>query len=84
LLVTSKPEIKKILILQNYQVVRVIRAVKRGGEVTIDYGFDFYANSLEARQKRAESQYHFTCKCVACTENWPVYDDLLTKEVSYI
>lgn len=62
---------------QSYQVVRVIRTVRRGEEVSIDYGFDFYANPLEVRQKRANSQYHFSCKCVACVNNWPTYNDLV-------
>ena len=62
---------------QSYQVVRVIRTVRRGEEVSIDYGFDFYANPLDVRQKRANSQYHFACKCVACVNNWPIYNDLV-------
>ena len=45
--------------------------------MNIDYGFDFYANSKERRQKRANHQYHFVCKCVACVNNWPVYDDIM-------
>ncbi len=62
---------------QSYQVVRIIRPVRRGEEVSIDYGFDFYANPLEARQKRANSQYHFACRCLACLNNWPTYNDLV-------
>ena len=59
---------------QNFQVVRIIRSVPRGEEVNIDYGFDFYANSIETRARRAQSQYFFTCSCVACRGNWPVYN----------
>lgn len=65
---------------QSYQVIRVIRTIRKGEEVTIDYGFDFYANPLERRQKRATSQYHFTCQCAACVQNWPVYNELMTKQ----
>ena len=63
--------------LQSYQVVRIIRSVRRGEEISIDYGFDFYANPLEARQKRADSQYHFSCRCFACVNNWPTYNELV-------
>ena len=58
---------------QNFQVVRIIRPVARGEEVNIDYGFDFYAQPIEARQKRAQSQYFFACRCPACDRDWPAY-----------
>jgi hypothetical protein len=32
------------------------------------------------RQKRATSQYHFTCQCTACTDNWPVYNEMVNKQ----
>jgi hypothetical protein len=69
---------------QSYQVVRIIRPVRRGEEVSIDYGFDFYANPLEARQKRANSQYHFACRCMACLNNWPTYNDLVLHLKKYL
>ena len=57
----------------------MIRSVSCGSEVNIDYGFDFYANPKEKRAKRADGQYHFTCGCVACTEDWPTYDRLASR-----
>merc|ERR1719412_107817 len=65
---------------QGFQVVRVIRTIRRGEEVNIDYGFDFYANTKEMRQKRSSTQYHFTCQCQACHNNWPIYNDMATKQ----
>ena len=35
------------------------------------------------RQKRATTQYHFACQCVACTQNWPVYNELAGKVRSW-
>merc|ERR1712150_271186 len=64
---------------QQYQVIRVIRSIRKGEEVNIDYGFDFYANPIEKRQKRANNQYHFACKCVPCVNDWPVYNDIMGK-----
>merc|ERR1712038_1780478 len=65
---------------QNHQVVRVIRLIPKGAEVNIDYGFDFYANTKEIRQKRSSVQYHFSCQCQACDNNWPIYNDMVTKQ----
>merc|ERR1719495_2120670 len=68
---------------QNHQVVRVIRLIPKGGEVNIDYGFDFYATPVEYRQKRAGMNYHFKCECVACSHKWPVYDRLVDRPPQY-
>jgi hypothetical protein len=65
---------------QNVQVVRILRSVVRGEEINIDYGFDFYANTREERQRRANQQYFFDCQCQACCENWPQYNELLGRQ----
>ena len=31
------------------------------------------------RQKRATTQYHFPCQCSACTQQWPVYNEMVNK-----
>merc|ERR1712211_175568 len=38
---------------------------------------------LEFRHKKAISNYHFRCTCVACTHNWPVYDRLVDRPPQY-
>jgi hypothetical protein len=68
---------------QHHQVIRVIRNIPRGAEVNIDYGFDFYATPLSMRRQRAGQQYHFVCSCVACTNNWPLYQQLADKQPQY-
>ena len=60
-------------------MIKAIRTIRRGEEVNIDYGFDFYAMSKEQRTKRACTQYCFSCQCVACSNNWPVYNDMVNK-----
>ena len=62
------------------KVIRVIRTTRRGEEMNIDYGFDFYANNKDMRQKRSTGQYHFACQCQACTNNWPIYNDIACKQ----
>ncbi|CAB4057193.1 unnamed protein product [Lepeophtheirus salmonis] len=68
---------------QNFQVIRVVRPILRGEEINIDYGFDFYANPIEKRQARANSQYYFHCSCVACVNDWPTYDDFMSRSREY-
>ena len=69
---------------QNHQIVRIIRKVPKGGEVNIDYGFDFYATPIEYRAKRAATNYHFKCECCACASKWPVYDKLVDRPPQYV
>merc|ERR1712107_90824 len=38
---------------------------------------------LEFRHKKAISNYHFRCTCVACTHKWPVYDRLVDRPPQY-
>ena len=68
---------------QSHQIVRVIRRIPKGGEVNIDYGFDFYATPIDYRHKRAATNYHFKCDCIACSNKWPVYDKLVDKPPQY-
>ncbi len=65
---------------QGFQVIRAIRTIRRGEEVSIDYGFDFYANQKQARQQRSNTQYHFECGCMACSQDWPTYNGMVTKQ----
>ena len=72
--------ILQLMILSSQlKVIKVIRTIRRGEEVNIDYGFDFYAMSKEQRSKRGTTQYHFSCQCLACSNNWPVYNDMVNK-----
>ena len=38
----------------------------------------FADTTLEKRRKLLEDFFHFTCTCIACKENFPLYDNMET------
>ncbi|XP_066940517.1 SET and MYND domain-containing protein 4-like [Macrobrachium rosenbergii] len=54
-------------------VVRAIRPIKAGEELTVAYGICFENSNLTER-RRALEKYQFNCSCEACVNDWPIYD----------
>ena len=54
-------------------LVRAIRPVRRGAEVTDNYGTVFAVQDRDDRREKLQTQYYFECQCVACVSNWPLY-----------
>lgn len=49
-----------------------VKDIKKGQEITENYGLSYAYNSLEKRQKICKEHYGFECKCIACVNNWQV------------
>ncbi|XP_068236228.1 SET and MYND domain-containing protein 4-like isoform X2 [Palaemon carinicauda] len=58
-------------------VMRAIRPIEAGQELTICYTEEFHKLSTLKRSKVLE-KYHFTCFCEACSQDWPLHDNLPT------
>ena len=65
-------------------VVRAIRNVKTGEELSGDYGPIFLTQSREERQDMLLTHYFFRCSCVACTQNWPQWEDLEAENLTFL
>lgn len=63
-------------------VTRVIRSVSRSEEVTIDYGHLFFIHRKSQRQRFLRKSYFFDCCCRACADDWPLWQDLPTTELT--
>ena len=57
-------------------VVRTIKPVKKGEEISDNYGAVYAVHSWEERRAKLEPQYYFKCACQACMENWPLYPEI--------
>ena len=57
-------------------VVRAIRSIFEGEEITCSYGPNFYMTSRFRRMKALASTYFFVCKCIACTDKWAMWKDV--------
>ncbi len=57
-------------------VVRTIKLVRKGEEISDNYGAVYPVHSLQERNNILLPQYYFRCACQACIENWPLYPEI--------
>ncbi|XP_022916477.1 SET and MYND domain-containing protein 4 [Onthophagus taurus] len=57
-------------------VLRALRPIKKGEELLDNYGYHFAVNNKNERQRELKRQYFFDCKCEACEQNWPQFNNL--------
>lgn len=57
-------------------VVRSIRTIKKGEELTDNYGYHYAMMGKEERQRKLYNQYFFRCDCLPCNQNWQTYQNL--------
>ena len=57
-------------------VLRAIRNIYEGEEVTVSYGPLYYESAVKTRQQQLRECYFFTCDCEACIEFWPTVSQL--------
>ncbi|KAJ9579142.1 hypothetical protein L9F63_024750 [Diploptera punctata] len=65
-------------------VLRAIRPIATGEQVLDNYGFHHALHGKAERISHLESQYYFTCQCIACTEDWPCYNMLPSTDPTFI
>lgn len=57
-------------------VLRAVRLIPAGGEVTDCYGEHYGNSNLKNRTSSLQQQYYFQCACEACQQQWPTYFNL--------
>jgi len=57
-------------------IVRTIRSVRAGDELSDNYGAVFAMQPRSERRAKLLPQYMFECKCTACEEDWPLFTTL--------
>ncbi|ODN03065.1 SET and MYND domain-containing protein 4 [Orchesella cincta] len=57
-------------------VVRTVRTIRPGEEVTENYGPCFITHGKSERKATLWEQFWFECECVACTQDWSTFDKL--------
>ncbi|GAB1604987.1 SET and MYND domain-containing protein 4-like [Argonauta hians] len=60
----------------NVCVVRAIHFIPKGTEVVDSYSILYPVDDKEKRDAELGRQYFFDCSCVACVNDWPLYDDI--------
>ncbi|CAG7827849.1 unnamed protein product [Allacma fusca] len=57
-------------------VVRAVRTIYRGEQVTENYGPLFTGSTRKERRTTLENQYWFECQCICCREDWPTFENM--------
>jgi len=57
-------------------IVRTIRSIRAGEELSDNYGAVFAMQPRSERHAKLRPQYFFECNCTACIEDWPLYSEL--------
>ncbi|PNF40471.1 hypothetical protein B7P43_G14343 [Cryptotermes secundus] len=65
-------------------VLRAISLVAKGEQVLDNYGYHYALHDRAERRSHLEMQYYFTCRCTACTEDWPEYSLLPDTNPTYL
>ncbi|XP_052829237.1 SET and MYND domain-containing protein 4 [Octopus bimaculoides] len=60
----------------NLCVVRAIHHIPKGMDVIDSYGILYPVDDKEKREAELGRRYFFDCSCVACVNDWPLYDDI--------
>ncbi|KAF4521263.1 hypothetical protein B566_EDAN008466 [Ephemera danica] len=53
-------------------IVRALKPIKKGDQITTSYTDPFYDLRKEQRLKNLQYTYNFTCSCEACVHNYPL------------
>ncbi len=70
------PNVGRANLTDGRLVIMATKDLKVGDELFMSYGYEFTTNDLEDRQENLAASYLFNCECIACENNWPLYNNL--------
>ncbi|XP_029680669.1 SET and MYND domain-containing protein 4-like isoform X2 [Formica exsecta] len=57
-------------------VIYAMYPIRKGEQLFDNYGEHYALKPRATRQQKLLKQYFFTCDCIPCQENWPMYHEL--------
>ncbi|XP_015599275.1 SET and MYND domain-containing protein 4 [Cephus cinctus] len=57
-------------------IIRAVRTIMSGEEICENYGPIFTTTPEKERKRKLRLQYWFDCACEACTEQWPLLNEI--------
>lgn len=57
-------------------VLRAMKYIKKGDPIVDNYGFLYAVEEKSSRKQHLLDQYYFSCECIPCREDWPLYSNL--------
>lgn len=65
-------------------VVRALRTIQPGEEISENYGPIFTTMPEGERKRKLRLQYWFDCACEACTGHWPLLEGIDPRILRYL
>ncbi|XP_032670457.1 SET and MYND domain-containing protein 4 isoform X2 [Odontomachus brunneus] len=62
-------------------VLYAMYPIRKGEQLFDNYGYHFAVMSKIQRQQKLLQHYYFTCSCIPCQENWPLFTDLKSYKI---
>ncbi|XP_029168935.1 SET and MYND domain-containing protein 4-like [Nylanderia fulva] len=59
-----------------HMLVYAMYPIRKGEQLFDNYGQHYAIMPRAIRQQKLLKQYYFTCNCIPCQENWPLYHEL--------
>ncbi|KAB7497667.1 Histone-lysine N-methyltransferase ASHR1 [Armadillidium nasatum] len=56
-------------------VIRATNIIRKGEQILDNYSHAYDTMRRESRRNFLKNQYMFHCGCIACEENWPIFED---------
>ena len=73
---SCNPSVTRYFAAGGVVVVRAVRSLQPGEDVSENYGQLWTRESRVSRQQRLREQYWFECACEACDADWPLFEDI--------
>lgn len=62
-------------------ILRAIRFIKAGEYIYDNYGPVYTTETKDKRSSTLIERYWFQCRCIACLENWPLFNNMSDTEL---
>ncbi|CAG0918704.1 unnamed protein product [Notodromas monacha] len=70
-------------LIGDHIVLRAIKPITAGDEITMTYGHNFHTDPYEHRRRVLQSDFMFTCTCEACSEHWPTVRESMERPPAF-
>ena len=61
-----------------HMIVYAVLPIEKGDQLLCSYGYRFRVFPKSTRQEGLLNEYYFKCQCIACEEDWPMYQFLIS------
>ncbi|XP_017795167.1 PREDICTED: SET and MYND domain-containing protein 4-like [Habropoda laboriosa] len=65
-------------------ITRALEPIYPGDQIFTNYGAAYAYTTKSERREKIMQDYFFECDCIACTNDWPIYNEILKNHIGSI